>query len=128
MLEEVAKPGTTTEESTSYVDTKVATNRFTIESGTARIICWGDTGESTIEMDGCEFEADELTAEIIHSNLDDGQFGCERIVGARDLCVEQVYIVTRKMEGSPTREFESSEPILEFAEIEKLADGSVVID
>ena len=126
MLEEVAKAGTTKTESTSYVDTRVATNRFTV-SGTARIICWGDTGISTINMDGCEFEADELTAEIIHDNLDDGQFGCERIVGARDLCVEQVYIVRRKMDNGHTTEFEDTDEILDFAEIEKLADGSVVI-
>ena len=124
---EFAKVGTTTKEDTSYTDTRVATNRFTV-SGTSRIICWGDSGESTIEMDGCEFEADELTPEIIHSNLDDGQFGCERIVGARDLCVEQVYIVTRKQDGNPTREFEDTETILDYAEIEKLKDGSVVID
>jgi hypothetical protein len=123
---EFAKVGTTTKEDTSYTDTKVATNRFTI-SGTARIICWGDTGVSTIEMDGCEFEADELTPEIIHANLDDGQFGCERIVGARDLCVEQIYLVSRKTEGGSNYEFESAETILDFAEIEKLKDGKVVI-
>ena len=124
---EYAKVGTQTTEDIGYTDTAVATNRFTV-SGTARIICWGDTGISTIEMDGCEFEADELTAEIIHENLDDGQFGCERIVGARDLCVEQIYTVTRVMDNGHTREFETTESVLEYAEIEKLKDGSVVID
>jgi len=123
---EFAKVGLTTKEDTVYTDTRVATNRFTV-SGTARIICWGDTQASTIEMDGSEFEADELTAEIIHQNLDDGQFGCERIIGARDLCVEQIYLVSRKQEGCPTREFEDVETILDFAEIEKLKNGKVVI-
>ena len=124
---EVAKTGTTTSEETSYTDTKVATNRFTIE-GTARIICWGDTGVSTIEMDGGEFESDELTAVEIYNNLDDGQFGCERIVGARDLVVEQIYIVSRTFDNGHITEFEDTENILDYAELEKLKDGSVVID
>ena len=128
MLEEVAKTGTVKTEETSYVDTRVATNRFNIEGGEARIICWGDTHISTIEMDGGEFETDELTAEIIHQNLDDGQFGCERIVGARYLTVTQIYTVTRKSADGSTREFEDYDYILDGNSIEKLEDGSVVIE
>jgi len=124
---EVAKVGTTTTDEIGYTETRVATNRFTV-SGTARIICWGDIDVSTIEMDGCEFEADELTAEDIYNNLDDGQFGCERIVGARDLCVEQVYIVTRKFADGRTYELEDTDAVLEYVELEKLKDGSIIID
>ena len=121
------KVGTTKTEEIQYTDVTVATNQFNIEGGTARIICWGDSYESTVEMDSDSFEAEELTAELIYDNLNDGQFGCQRIVGATDVCVTQVYQVNRTFADGRTIEFETDEVVAEL-DIEKQADGKIVCE
>ena len=75
-----------------YRDIVVPTNEFEM-NGISTIELWGG-GLGYIQMDSTTFKADKLTKAVMFANLNDGQFGCQKIKSAK-VSVEQKFVTTR---------------------------------
>ncbi len=59
-------------------------------TGTAVLSLWGG-GEGSIQMDETTLDIKNATRENILKQVNDGQFGCEKILGA-DVSVDYIYV------------------------------------
>ena len=118
---EIATVGTTetTETVIKYTDVSVATNRFTLESGSIRVKFFdNDEAEFEAEFKNDEIVTDNLTMEMICDNLTETSFGgWHTILEVRDLVVEQVYTNVRTYDNGHIEECEVGEIVVDEWEV-----------